>query len=510
MKNIYKILSGFFLLAGLLYMSSCEERVVLDYTEYSPGTPAKFTYAQKEFYPQKTILASDTPVFNIEGLYTLKIDSIHAASIDDYVKYDFKIDDASGVIMYDNKEGTINPGKFSLDISIRTVNSIVRMENAYSFTVLDVPVSISANPADVNTGALQQGVISTITYTDESPDQNLVVESYEINPFVQGFSINNNGEISKSTDALPNSTDSLSILVNTNLGSKTFRNVVTVHVGPPPTLLYTKASDGYTLKSVTMSPTTTYSTQTPVLNGMNSGGGWAVILADTVPQEVKDAISINPDGVITFTGSPVVPDGTYTIGVEVTNSTGVSFPFRDLFTFKLQTKWNQIAYTDAEFGDGTVTYAKDPASASSFSNGGGYAKGYHGPNAIFNSWIIAKVDITSDWNGNKLLVSFDERNGWGKKQEPVYAETTRHLQYSYDQSSWTDVMSPGNQDWPVTGAGSFIAVPAQEINNINTNQSTIYFKWHYDNSASSIRTKSVWMLDNLTFKYTVNYQIVEE
>ena len=510
MKNIYKILSGFFLLAGLLYMSSCEERVVLDYTEYSPATPAKFTYAAKEFYPQKTILASDTPVFSVEGLYTLKIDSIYAASPDDYVKSDFKIDDASGVITYDNKEGTINPGEFSVDVSIRTVNSIVRMEKAYSFTVLDVPVSISANPAEVTTGALQQGVISTITYTDESPDQNLVVESYEINPYVQGFSINDNGEISKNTNALPNSTDSLSILVNTNLGTKTFRNVVVVHVGSPPTILYTKASDGDTLRSVTMSPTSIYSTQAPVLEGMNSDGGWSVILADTVPQEVKDAISINSDGVVTFTGSPVVPDGTYSVGVKVTNSTGVSFPFPDLFTFKLQTKWNQIIYADAEFGDGTITYVKDPASATSFSNGGGYAKGYHGADAIFNSWFIAKVDITSDWNGNKLLVSFDERNGWGAKQDPAYAETERHLQYSYDQSSWTDVMSPDNHDWPVTGSGSYISVPAQEINGINTNQSTIYFKWHYDNSASATRTKSVWMLDNLTFKYTVNYEIVEE
>jgi len=512
MKNIYKTLSGIFLIAGLLFMYSCEEKVVLDYTEYSPEAPAKFSYAEKSFYPQKIVLASDTPVFSVEGVYSLKIDSVYAASENDYVKSDFNIDDATGVITYDNKGGSINPGEYSVDVSIHTVNSIVYMDKAYNFTVLDVPVSISADPAEVNAGALQQGVISTISYTDESPEQNLVVESYELNPFVQGYSINENGEVIKSTNAIPNSTDSLSILVNTNLGTKTFRNVVVVHVGPPPTILYPKASDGDTLRNVIMSPTSGYVTQPPVLTGMNYDGGWEVILADTVPQEVKDAISINSSGEITYKGSAAVPDGVYSISVKVTNSSGVSFTFNDLFTFTLKTKWEQITYVDKEFNpaNGIISYAKDPASATMFSDGGGYAKGYHGANAIFNSWFIAKVDITSAWNGNKLLISFEERNGWGAKQDPVYAETARTLQYSYDQNTWTDIMSPNDAAWPMTGSGSFIAVNDKEVDGIDTDQTSIYFKWHYDNSASATLTKSVWMLDNLTFKYTIDYEIVEE
>ncbi|NPA35796.1 MAG: hypothetical protein GXO47_02995 [Chlorobi bacterium] len=510
MKNIYKILSGFFLIAGLFYMSSCEERVELDYTVYSPDAPAKFTYAEKTFYPMKTVLASDTPVFSVEGLYTLKIDSVYAASIDDYDLTNFKIDDETGVITYNNAGGTINPGQYALDISIHTINHIVNMEKAYSFTVLDVPVSITASETEVYTGALQQGVISTISYTDESPEQNLIVDSYSIYPYVVGYSINENGEILKSTSAIPNTTDSLSITVNTNLGSKTFKNVVVVHVGPPPSILYTKTSDSDTLKNVIMAPTSVYSTVQPVLEGMNSDGGWELVLADTVPQEVIDALTIDNNGIITYNGSGNVPDGVYTVSVKVTNSTGVSFEFKDLFTLTIQTKWSQVFYGGDEFGDGTITYSKDPTSVYMFGDGGGYAKGYHADGDIFYSMVTAQVDITSDWNGNKLLISFDELNGWGANQEPVYAEFERTLEYSYDQANWTTIMSPDDTDWPMTGAGSYVSVKDQDAGSIDTSNSALYIRWTYNNSASDTKSKSVWKLDNFLFKYTVDYDIIEE
>jgi len=510
MKKIFKFLFGILMLSGFMYLSSCEDALDLNYEPYRPEVPVKFTYTPKEFYPQKIELVSDTPVFKVTGVYTLTIDSVHIYDNGDCVPGNFSVDVETGVITYNNTQGTINPGRYALDMSIKTVNSVVKLDTVYSFTIFDVPVSISADPAEVTTGALQQGVISTISYTDESPEQNLVVESYDINPFVQGFSINSNGEIVKSTNALPNSTDTLSILVNTNLGSKSFKNVVIVHVGPPPTILYSKASDGDTLKNVIMSPSDGYSTKAPQLSGMNADGGWEVIVADTVPQEVKDALSIDANGIITFKGSAIVPDGVYTIGVKVTNSSGVSFEFKDLFTFTLKTKWGQTVYADKEFGDGTITYAKDPGSASSFGDGNGYAKGYHGNGAILNSWFIAKVPVSADWNGNKLLVSFDERNGWGPKQDPVYAETVRTLQFSYDQASWTDIMAADDSDWPTSGSGGFNSIKDQETEGIETNHAEIYFKWHYDNSASSTLTKSVWMIDNLTFKYTVNYDIIEE
>ncbi len=511
MKKIHKIISGLFLLAGVVTLiTSCEERIVLDYTPYDPAAPSAFTYNESTFYPKRTVLASDTPVFEIQGVYKLRIDSIHASASGRYVRENFDIDDATGVITYDNTDGSINPGEYSVDVSIHTINSVVKMPAAWNFTVLDVPVSITVTPDEVNAGALQQGPIAQITYTDNSPGHEIEEISYAIEPPVPGFSVDTDGNVIKTTSAPADSTLVLSVKVNTNLGTKTFKDVLTVHVGPPPTILYTRAADADTLHRVTLSPMAAWSSQKPQLTGMNDDGGWEVIFPDTVPQEVKDAVSIDADGVVSVAGNQNLPDGDYVVSVRVTNATGVSFVFKDLFAIRVMTRWGVTLYDDTEFGSDTISYYKDPASATSFTNGGGYAKGYHGAGAVFISWIVAAVDIGNDWNGLELTVSFDERNGWGAKQDPVYAETVRTLQYSYDSLTWYDVMPAGDSDWPTSGSGSFISVNDQSVGKVDVTQSKIYFKWYYDNSASATKTKSVWMLDNLKFRYTIDFDIIEE
>ncbi len=179
--------------------------------------------------------------------------------------------------------------------------------------------------------------------------------------------------------------------------------------------------------------------------------------------------------------------------------------------------------TDGIYQEGdtpAVKYGKQPGDVRilSLNNDGTIDKSYRtflgdpNPDLIFGfnvAFDYKRSSLSMAWNGNKLLVSFDERNGWGQKQAPVFAETARHLQNSYDQSSCTDVISPDNHNGPVTGSGPYISAPAQEINGIDTNQCSTYFKWHYDNSALAILTMPVRILDNLTFKYTVNYEIVE-
>jgi len=511
MKRIKKIFSLITLFAGVLFLiTSCEERAMLEYTPYDPAAPSPFTYPDATFYPRRAVLASDTPVFSIEGVYRLLIDSVHVSDGGSYVKGDFSIDDASGVISYDNKNGTINPGHYSVDVSIHTVNSLVRMPEAWKFTVLDVPVSITVTPEEVNTGALQQGEVAEVTWTDESPGQEITTVSFAIVPPVPGFSIDTAGKVLKTTSAPADTTLHLSLQVNTNLGTKNFSDVLTVHVGPPPTILYHQSNGSDTLHRVTLAPTTTWTSQVPQLTGMNDDNGWMMVLPDSVPQEVKDALSVDDQGVITFTGTAGLPDGEYVIGVRVTNSSNISYDFKELFTLRLVTKWEEVIYDDTEFSSDTISYYKDPTSAAKFGDGGGYAKGYHGPDATFISWFVAAVDIHNNWNGVEMTVSFEERNGWGPKQDPVYQEFVRTLQYSYDSTTWVDLMAADDADWPQTGAGSFVSVNDQSMGSVDLTQSRLYFKWYYDNSASATKTKSVWMLDNLRFRYTVDYAVIEE
>jgi len=112
--------------------------------------------------------------------------------------------------------------------------------------------------------------------------------------------------------------------------------------------------------------------------------------------------------------------------------------------------------------------------------------------------------------GVNLSISFDERNGWGPAQDVCYQEFVRTLQYSYDQADWTDIMGASDPDWPTQGSGSFNSIVNKEVAGIDITNDTLYVKWHYDNSASATKTKSVWMLDNLLFKYTINYEPIEE
>ena len=512
MKKIFKFLFGILMLSGFMYLSSCEDALDLSYEPYRPEVPAEFTYTPKEFYPEKTELVSDTPVFKVTGVYSLVIDSVHIYDDGACTPSNFEVDTETGVITYNNKQGTINPGRYALDMSIKTVNSVVKLDTVYSLTIFDVPVSISADPAEVTTGALQQGVISSISYTSDNPD--LVVESYEINPLVMGYSVDENGNIIKSTAAMPNSTDILSILVNTNLGSKSFENMLTVHVGPPPTILYKKAADGDTLKNVIIAPTSTYSTQAPELKGMNSDGGWSLLLADTVPQIVKDALSVDADGVITFTGGTDIPDGKYVIGVKVTNATDVSYEFTNLFTITAVTKWGELNFSGDDFDDiSKINYYRESNSKTEFGAGavGGVkgAKGYHGNGQVLNSGILLTLKTPVDWDGNKMYLSFKERNGWNASQDPIYAETARTIDYTYDKVSWNMVMESSDSDWPSSGGGSLISIKDQPVENIDANRSTVYFRWHYDNTGSAL-TKSVWLIADINFKYTVDFTSIEE
>ncbi len=501
-------------LAGLLYITSCTEKFPEDYTPYHP-TPVTtanvdLKYDALQSYPVSALIKSDTPSYQVEGVYTFGIDTIIASDGGSFIYSKFSIDKTTGVITYDNTTNSITPGSFSVSVFMSNPTGIAVVDTAFKLSILDVPISISVDNPVVYANVLQQGVIATVTYKDESPDQSITSVDYSIDPAVKGFSIDSDGKINKTVDAAPNSTDTLTILAKTNLGVKVFKNVVVVHVGAPPAILYTQSNGTDTLHKVTVSPVTPYTSQKPVLTGMNSDGGWEIILADTVPQAVKDALSIDTDGKVSIAANANLPEGSYVVGVRVTNSSGISFDFTDLFTITIMTKWGEIAYTDAEFGDGTITYGADAASATSFTDGGGYAKGYHGADATFNSWIIAAVKLSSDWNGSKLQIVFDERNGWGAKQDPVYAETVRTLQYSYDQITWNDLMAPDDPNWATSGSGVYITTDAPLMENIDLSQSTIYLKWHYDNSASATKTKSVWMLDNLTFKYTEDFGVIEE
>jgi hypothetical protein len=549
MKRSYFYIFGLFLLAGLMLISSCEERVVLDYTPYNPAAPEKFTYPDAVFYPVLEILASDTPTIKVDGNYVLDIDTAYTSEGGKFLVSKFKIDDATGVITYDNSDGSINPGDYTVDVSVFTVNSKVDIPGAYKFTINDVPVSLTAEPTEYVAGALEEGVISIVTATDETSDNSLVVDNFLLNPSVQGFSIDIDGNIIKTTLAPTDTTIKLSVKVITNLGAKTFNNIVTVTVGSPPEINYAKAAGG-TLTKVTLSPWTAYTTQKPELTGMDSDGGWDIIVSD--PDIDKTAFSVDDEGRISILAEQRLPEGEFMLGVTVTNASGNSFAFDSLFTVLVEKRWDETSlivnedFNDVELGplfagyvvnnaDHTETFGanhfvkddphRDIRSARFL---GGLVTG------VYDATLVLDIDLTQNSDARDLKISFGQLYGYGATALTNYERT---LAYSYnnepasgvyDPANWNELMSATDDKWltdnlwnsttpydDVDDGDGFGVVlipqsPFVEFGGIDPTQSNVYVCWRYRSILDPTTAKAQWIIDNVKVEAARAFTAIEE
>jgi hypothetical protein len=471
----------------------------------------KYDPSEIDIYPKLQVFKSDTPSVAIHDQYLFfGIDTALHTVPDGFQYSKLKIDKNCGVITYDNTGGALLPGKLSIDVYVSGVLGVAVVKDAYVINIKDVPIEVTANPAEIDVNALYVGDISQLSYTTTG---DITSVTYKLFGPHTGFGISPEGVVKKTT-MLPSGTYKLSIMVTTNLGAKVFQDLITVNVGEAPTIKYMKHDGSGKLTKVTLTPYSPYSTLPPVVEGMTPDS-WTLKLPATAPAELVDAMTIADDGVISVAGGKGIPAGDYVIGVIATESE-IPVPFDSVFTLSVAESWTSIEYineTHLDPANGYATYGKDPASNAQFGYDAGQklVKGYHGNDQIFNSWIILKVDYPSDVNGGDLLISFKERNGWGPAQEICYQEFVRTLSYSYDGNTWTPLMDANDEDWPTEGAGnSFHDIQNQDMGSYDLNNTTIYFKWHYDNSASATHTKSVWMLDNFKFDFSTGNSAVEE
>ncbi len=513
------------MMLGIAYLTSCTSKYEDTYEPYNPPTLTEenvgleYDPAVLETYPVENILKSDTPTVATQEVHIFGIDTaLHTATTEDtpgFVYSKLKIDKNTGVISYDNTSGKLLPGTLTVDVTVAGIQNYVTIKKAFTFEIKDVPINVTADPSEVETSALYVGVISNLSYEIiGNPEQPITSVSYSISPSDPGFTVNNAGEISKNVNASAG-VHKLSILATTNLGTKLFKDLVTVNVTGAPVLIYNKHDGSGELTKVTLAPGSAYSTTQPELSNMEAQS-WEILVADDVPQVVKDALSVDENGIISVAADPSIPEGDVSVGVTVTSVSGVPVDFPDKFVLSFQNQWNQITYKNEDLDPdlGNIEYGYDPGSDAHFSygtdnNGNHIIKGYHGTDKILNSWFIAKLPMDNTWTGT-LSISFKERNGWGAGQDVCYSEFVRTLDYSYDQTSWTNIMPADDPDWPTSGSGSFNNVVNQSVNGLDNTNSEVYVKWHYDNSASDTKTKSVWMFNDLVFKYSIAYDPIEE
>jgi hypothetical protein len=353
-KNIPLLVGA--LLAVMLYFSSCQEKFPQDFTPYKPkpvtSSNVNLKYDPVETYPSLTVIKSDTPTLSVEGVYSFGLDTVVASDGGSFVLSKFTINKETGVIAYDNKSGSIKPGTYKASVIVSNPSGIAVVDSAFQLTILGVPVKVTVDHPEVNANALQQGVIATVGYQDLSPDGAITSVTYSLAEAVTGYSIDaSTGAISKTTAAATDTTVKLSVTLVTNLGSVTFHNVVTVHVGAPPTIQFVQKDGTTPLTKVTLSPWTGYTTHAPILTGMESSGGWELILPDTID---ASAFSIGADGAVTVLANKNLPLGDFKVGVKATNGSGVSFEFPDQFTIHVETRWEATPVFSEDFNNATT------------------------------------------------------------------------------------------------------------------------------------------------------------
>ena len=85
-----------------------------------------------------------------------------------FTKASFSIEVNTGFIRYNNTANTITPGVYVLDVGVTNSNGMAVHEGAFELTILEVPVQVNIDAAQVDAGIFEQGVMATVSYTDTS------------------------------------------------------------------------------------------------------------------------------------------------------------------------------------------------------------------------------------------------------------------------------------------------------------------------------------------------------
>ncbi|MEM7367414.1 MAG: hypothetical protein AAF587_02365 [Bacteroidota bacterium] len=453
-----------------LLISSCgEERFVSEFTAYNPTVVAsndgKLSYQSFDTYPILDVISSDAPALDITSAYKIRLDTIKAPSGSSFQRNNLTVDIETGVISYDNTNGNLSEGQYVISILVQTVKGIAQYDDIVTMTVREVPATLAVNETTVDVGALELGVIATASFTDNSGSGLITEANYELINAPENFEMDpTTGEIIK-TGAEVEGSLTLSIKLTTNLGTIEAFDIITIRVGPAPTIAYFQQDGSTPLTNVILSPWTAYMTSAPSLDGMTAAS-WEVIVPDTLA-DFASAFSAGTDGEIMISPEANLPEGEYLIGVAASNAGGVTNEFPDLFTVSVETRWTELFNDQIDNADANVLpeesypgiWAGYDISGSSTRGGwkkvanvgaGGFTGMRRWDPGDLDACLVRTVDIT----GVKAMrVSFGEIIGYGAaflnrySREFHIGESIDNLAAAtYDASEWTTIL-PSDGPW---------------------------------------------------------------
>tara|TARA_A100001015_G_scaffold74075_1_gene82161 strand:+ start:2925 stop:4601 length:1677 start_codon:yes stop_codon:yes gene_type:complete len=541
--NVSKYLLSTLLLSIFLFVA-CDESEDIQRYEQEVLTTANnpLTYTNLTSYPIVGPIDSTTPNGDFDTPYRYRLLNATSSTGSSFTKASFSIEVNTGFIRYNNTANTITPGVYVLDVGVTNSNGMAVHEGAYELTILEVPIQVDIDAVQVDAGIFEQGVMATVSYTDTSASGSEVTSvSYALVEPPAGFTINaTTGAISKVNGAV-SGPNQLTVRVTTNTGIVIKENILTVVVGPPPTLQMVQQDDTTALTKAVVSPNTAYTTAAPVINGM-SPTEWEIVFPKSLVNSDPD-VSLGetvidfsssfgveePSGKISIAADADLPSGMHTLSLKATNATANEYIFEDVFTIEVEDRWGTVIYEPSDFDaftGVTLHHLDSPTNFLITANNHGMAKmplvrwqsvnGAGNLNRI-DAAMELKVPIL-DPSIRKARISFYEASGYNnsyvtRHERKVYsyqsADTTPptadpstwNLMIDNDDSMWSTIAQ-----WPDLKDARDITNTAPDITlfnkmgdettivSVSSDTQNLYFFLRLEKVSDQFPTQGQWLI----------------
>ena len=539
------IINTFKFLLFFIIILSCEERVELDYVEYSPGSLAdndgKITYADVDVYPLLDIISTDTPSVDnsIKTGVVFSIDTIKAPAESTFDHSKFSIDKPSGVISYDNSMGGLSEGNYMISVSVNNAGGIAKYDDAVAMTVLSVPIQVNIDNQSIDVGSLEIGEIATASITDLSGQGVVNSVTYQLIDAPDIYTINETTGVISKVKAANSGSVKLSVQVGSNLGAVVASDLLTVNVGPSPTISLLQLDGSTPLTRVTLSPYTAYTSYPPVLSDMTAVT-WNIILPPSL-DNFKNFFSMGASGEIIIAADANLPEGDYKIGITPQNAGGISLDFPEVLTIKVENR-SAVVFEDLINGDGD---SAPPASVDGWSthliSGTADGSSWKKMKAVAGKWgsmrrwmggtyvgdsdecVIREIDLSSIDKTKPTTIVFGEVIGYGPAYMNKYdrafyygEDTTNVSAGTWNDTEWVPFAGLGLEgaDWLGANWSSGNGPPQDYTRSINLNTisgNKIYINWRMRRKDSQTgKQNGQWVINDVRLEQPDVYTAEEE
>ena len=545
--NVSKYLLSTLLLSIFLFVACDESEDIQRYEQEVLTTSNNpLTYTNLTSYPLVGAITSNVPTGDFDTPYRYRLLNATSTTGSSFTKAAFTVDGDTGIVAYGNAGNTITPGTYSVDIGVTNSNGMAVYEGAYQLTILEVPVQVNIDAAQVDAGIFEQGVMATVSYTDTSASGSDVTSvSYALVDAPVGFTINaTTGAISKVNGAV-SGPNQLTVRVTTNTGIIVVQNILTVVVGAPPTLQMVQQDGTTTLTKAVVSPYSAYTTAAPVVDGM-SPTQWEIIFPKSLVNNNPDvtagetAIDFSssfsveePSGKVSIAADAGLPAGLHTISLKAINASANEYTFEDVFTIEVVSRWETTPLYENDLStldQITLHHLDSPpqylASTASHGKTGTPAIKFQTLNGANNASrkdaaVELKIPIT-DASFKKVRFTFYEAFGYNNFFNQRHA---REL-YSYQATdnslppltpdSWNIMMDITDSSWSGTSRWGSIkadistfSMVENKVVDIASGTQNLYFFVRCHRVDDTHPTQGQWLLRNFLVEVSMAYPAEE-